>query len=185
MQPLINLPSGNSMFQRGHILTLGGYWDSDLLDEFEYGLNGLRQVLPRAPGQKFVTLHLFNFSVSARAVSTALSLVRRTFIEFSTEVAVVAEGDLGEAGLLFLAGSQRSYRKIFVDTAVEVRLRSNNFSRAVGFNATQSERQIQPPVELRLLPAALQQSLLAGETLTPSVLDLPTMGIVDKLLARN
>lgn len=175
----LQLPAGTGMQRHGHVLTLSGFWDEELLDELQHGLMDLRQALPRAAGRKLVTLHLFNFAISASAVSGALSLVRRAFVDLHTDVAVVVEGSLSEAGLLFLAGSQRGFRKVFINATIQAR-----GGRRMGLVATKPAEEKNPPAT-QVLPDNWQEILRRGETIAPAADDLLKLGLIDKILNRH
>jgi len=182
----ISLPTGTSMRRQGHVLVLSGYWTPDLMDELQYGLMDLRTSLPRAPGRRIVTLHLLNFSITSDAVSSALSLVRRTFVDLEVDVAVVAEGKLEEASLLFVAGSQQGFRKAFEDATFEVRLTKEG-NQHLGFqslpqNSSQSTNLLP---ELYLLPSDWQESLTKNSRIQYSTAELIKAGLVDKILAKK
>lgn len=101
---LIRMPETAAMHRQGHVLLLSGHWHRDLLDELSVALNDLKLALPRHPGAKRATLHLFNFSMELDATSGALSLIRRTFLSDPTRLSLVAEGFLhGSAVVLLVA----------------------------------------------------------------------------------
>ena len=179
----LQLPAGTGMQRHGHVLTLSGYWDEELLDELQHGLLDLRQALPRAAGRKFVTLHLFNFSIAASAVNGALSLVRRAFVDLHTDVSVVAEGALTGAGPLFLAGSQQGQRKVFADTRIELR-----FSRRMGLTELHASNSIVETASMgaipQPIPAEVHGQLLRNGVWSASPAELIAVGWADKRIDR-
>jgi len=177
MSEIVNLPDGTSMHRQGHVLVLSGCWTLDLMDELQCGLMDLRNCLPRSAGRKLVTLHLLNFSISFEAVGSALSLVRRSFIDLTVDVSVVAEGKLEEAGLLFLAGSQKGFRKVFSDLKVSMQM--NTIS---GFSNKAKDAGMGRP-NTGLLTAVLGEwarRLEHGENLCPSLKGMSKAGVYDK-----
>lgn len=174
----LQLPAGTGMQRHGHVLTLSGYWDEELLDELQHGLLDLRQALPRAPGRKLVTLHLINFGISVGAVNGALSLVRRAFVDVQTDVSVVAEGTLSEAGLLFLSRSQCGLRKAFCDAMVSLRI-----GRKLGISPAGGS--VVSPSVMLSVPMVWRAQIDSGTVLAPQVTELLALGQIDKVLARS